>query len=200
MRWDPCAPELAIILGGLLFCNSLECPFILPRGHVSLKGKWLLFSRPVVSNSLWPHGLQHASPPCPSPSLEVCPSSCPLHLWCRPAISPSDALFSFCPQSFPISGPNSSLTGVWGLLQQCSHGHTQGRSWGGFELSLQRQLWNRSAPLSGCPRGPPSRTLEGIQWAHPSWGIRCPLCGSRALGLRGSFWEASLVSAPGRIF
>ena len=53
MRRDPCAPELAIILGGLLFCNnSLERPFILPRGYVSLEGKCLLFSRPVVSNSL----------------------------------------------------------------------------------------------------------------------------------------------------
>ena len=38
------------------------------------------------------------------PSLGVCPSSCSLHRWCRPAISSSDALFSFCPQSFPASG------------------------------------------------------------------------------------------------
>ena len=41
--------------------------------------------------------------PCPSPSPRVCPSSCPLHQWCHPAISPSDAFFSFCPQSFPES-------------------------------------------------------------------------------------------------
>ena len=39
----------------------------------------LLFSRPVVSNSLQPPGLQHTRPPCPSPPLEVCPSLCPLH-------------------------------------------------------------------------------------------------------------------------
>ena len=51
--------------------------------------------------TLWPHGLQHVRLPCPSPSPEVCPSSCPLHWWCHPAISSSDALFSFCPQSFP---------------------------------------------------------------------------------------------------
>ena len=71
----------------------------------------LLFSSPVMSNSLWPHGLQHTRPPCPSPSPEVCPSSCPLHWWCHPAISFSDALFSFCPQSFPASGsfPMSQL-------------------------------------------------------------------------------------------
>ena len=64
----------------------------------------LLFSCPVVPNSLQPHGLQHARPPCPSPSPGVCPSSCSLHQWCRPAISSSDALFSFFPQSFPASG------------------------------------------------------------------------------------------------
>ena len=63
----------------------------------------LLFSHPVMSDSLWPHGLQHARPLCPSPSPKVCPSSCPLHWSCHPAISSSDALF-FCPQSFPASG------------------------------------------------------------------------------------------------
>ena len=63
----------------------------------------LLFTYLVVSNSLQPHGLQHARPPCPSPSPGVCPSSCSLHQWC-PAISSSDAFFSFCPQSFPASG------------------------------------------------------------------------------------------------
>ena len=64
----------------------------------------LVFSHPVMSNSLWPHGLQHSRPPCPSPSPEVCPSSCPLHQWCHPAISSSIALFSFCPQSSPATG------------------------------------------------------------------------------------------------
>ena len=57
----------------------------------------------VVSYSSWPHGLQQARPPCPSPSHRVCPSSCSLHWWCRPAIASSDALFSFFPQSFPAS-------------------------------------------------------------------------------------------------
>ena len=61
----------------------------------------LLFSHPVVSNSFWPRGLQHARPPCPSPPPEVCWSSWPLHRWCLPDISSSDTLFSFCPQSFP---------------------------------------------------------------------------------------------------
>ena len=63
-----------------------------------------LFSHPVMSNSLQPHGLQHARPSCPSPSPRVCPSSCPFHQWCHPAVLSSDALFSFCPQYFPASG------------------------------------------------------------------------------------------------
>ena len=47
----------------------------------------LLFSCSVVSDSLRPHGLQHARPPCPSPSSGACSNSCPLSQWCRPAIS-----------------------------------------------------------------------------------------------------------------
>ena len=62
------------------------------------------FSRSVVSDSLWPYESQHARPPCPSSLLEVCQSSCPLHWWCHQAISSSDTLFSFCPESFPTSG------------------------------------------------------------------------------------------------
>ena len=63
------------------------------------------------SASLRPHGLQHARPPCPSLSPKVCPSSLPLHRWCHLAVSSSNALFSFCPQSFPVSGtfPMSQL-------------------------------------------------------------------------------------------
>ena len=63
----------------------------------------LLFSCPIMYNSLWPHGLQQARLPCPSAYPRVCPSSCPLHQWCHPGISASDALFSFCPWSFPAS-------------------------------------------------------------------------------------------------
>ena len=71
----------------------------------------LLFSQSVMSDSLQPHGLQHTRPLCPSPSPKVCPSWCPLHQWCHPPISSSDALLSFCLQSFPASGtfPMSQL-------------------------------------------------------------------------------------------
>ena len=64
----------------------------------------LLFSHPVMSDSLWPHELQHARTHCSSPSPGICPSSCSLPWWCHPAFSSSEALFSFCPQSSPESG------------------------------------------------------------------------------------------------
>ena len=62
------------------------------------------FSCSVVSNPLWPHGLQHARPPCPSPTPRVYPNSCLLSQWCHPIISSSVVPFSSCPQSFPASG------------------------------------------------------------------------------------------------
>ena len=62
------------------------------------------FSRSVVSNSLRPHGLQHARPPCPSPTPGVCSNLCPLSRWCHPPISSSVVPFFSCLQSFPVSG------------------------------------------------------------------------------------------------
>ena len=62
------------------------------------------FSCSVMSNSLWPRGLQHARLPCPSPSPGACSNSCPLSRWCHPTISSSTIPFSSCPQSFPASG------------------------------------------------------------------------------------------------
>ena len=57
-----------------------------------------------VSDSLLPHGLQHARPPCPSPTPGVYSNSCPLSQWCYPAISSSVVPFSSHLQSFPASG------------------------------------------------------------------------------------------------
>ena len=57
------------------------------------------FSHSVVSNSLRPHELQHARPPCPSPTPGAYPNSCPLSRWCHPTISSSVVPFSSCPQS-----------------------------------------------------------------------------------------------------
>ena len=72
------------------------------RGSVSSVTQ---FSRSVMSDSLRPHELQHARPPCPSPTPRVYPDPCPSSWWCHPAISSSVVPFSSCPQSFPASEP-----------------------------------------------------------------------------------------------
>ena len=61
------------------------------------------FSLSVVSDSLWPHGLQHARLPCSSPTPGVHSNSHPSSRWCHPAISSSVIPFSSCPQSLPAS-------------------------------------------------------------------------------------------------
>ena len=61
------------------------------------------FSRSVVSDSLQPHELQQARPPCPSPTPGVHSNSRPSSRWCHPAISSSVVPFSSCPRSLPAS-------------------------------------------------------------------------------------------------
>ena len=62
------------------------------------------FSHSVMSNSLRPHGLQHARLPCPSPTSRAYSNSCPLSFWCHPTISSSVDPISSHLQSFPVSG------------------------------------------------------------------------------------------------
>ena len=93
--------------GAINFGQPLTCIFTLLL--------LLLFSCSVMSNSLWPHGLQHARLTCSSLSAGVCSNSCPLSWWCYPTISSSVTLCS-CPQSFPASGsfPVSHLFALGG--------------------------------------------------------------------------------------
>ena len=67
------------------------------------------FSRSVVSDSLWPHRLQHTKPPCPKPTPRVYSNSCPLSHWCHPTILSSVVPFSSYPQSLPASVHFSSV-------------------------------------------------------------------------------------------
>ena len=64
---------------------------------------WVQFSCSVMSNSSWPHGLQLARLPCPSPTPGACSNSCLSSRWCHP-ISSSLIPLSSCLQSFPASG------------------------------------------------------------------------------------------------
>ena len=71
------------------------------------------FSRSVMSDSLRPHELQHARPPCPLPTSRVHSDSHPLSQWCHPAISSSVVPFSSCPQSLPASEFFPMVVNFW---------------------------------------------------------------------------------------
>ena len=116
-----------------LFVNKDFAHIIkLTWGHIGL---FLLFICSVVSDSLWPHRLQHARLPCPSPTPRACSNSCPLSQWCHPFISSSAIPFSSCLPSFPSSGsfPMSQLF-KWG-------GQRIGASASASVLPVNIQVW-----------------------------------------------------------
>ena len=75
-----------------------------PESNLQAFAQQVQFSHSVVSNSLWPHGLQHTRTPCPSPTHGAYSNSCPLSQWCYPTISSSVVPLSSHLQSFPASG------------------------------------------------------------------------------------------------
>ena len=95
-----------MILCGHIYCAEICC-YIKQQ---DTKHLLLLFSHPVMSDSLWPHELQQARSSRPSPSPEVCPSSCSLHQWCHPTIS------SWCP---PLL-----MTSIFPSIRDFSHEST----------------------------------------------------------------------------
>ena len=94
-----------------MFCNPCAIPKYTENvKFLKIKCTWagrslpsVQFSCSVVSNSLRPHGLQHARPPCPSPTPGVYSNSCPSSRWCYPAISLSVVPLSSYLQSFSAS-------------------------------------------------------------------------------------------------
>ena len=80
------------------------CEFFRAIKGMPFKIAHFQFSLSVMSDSLQPHEPQHASPPCPSPTLGVHPNPCPLSWWCHPTISSFVVPLSSRPQSFPASG------------------------------------------------------------------------------------------------
>ena len=97
-----------------------------------------------MSDSLWPHRLQHASLPCPSLSPRVCSNSCALSQWSHLSISSSVVPFSSCPQSFPASGsfPMSQLFP--------SGGQRIAASASASVLPMDIQGWFPLGSVSGC--------------------------------------------------
>ena len=83
---------------------SIICYYITKIHVTNIQFSSVQFRYSVQSNSLCPHGLQHARPPCPSPTPSVYSNSCPSSWWYYPTILPSVVPFSSHRQSFPASG------------------------------------------------------------------------------------------------
>ena len=88
------------------------------------------FSHSVMSDSLWPHGLQHARPPCPSPTPGVYSNSCPLSRWCHPTMSSP-------------SPPALNLSQHQGLFKGVSSSHQWPKYWS-FSLSISPHYYYRA--------------------------------------------------------
>ena len=122
----------------------------------------LLFSRSVISDSLWQRGLQLARLHCPSPSPGTCSNSCSLGWWCPPTISSSVVPFSFCLQSFPVLGsfPMSQLF--------TSGGQSIGVSASALVLPMNIQDWSPLGSPLGLDLLAVQRTLNSLLQYHSS--------------------------------
>ena len=100
--------EMIIIVSLVNICHHTKLQFfflvVTTVMIYSLQFSLVQFSHSIVSYSLRPHELQHARPPCQSPTPGVHPDSRPSSRWCHPAISSSVIPFSSCLQSLPASG------------------------------------------------------------------------------------------------
>ena len=115
IQYYPLQIAIGVLPSGYVFWFHDKYVFSENKWHLFLQFSSAQFSRSVVSNSLRPHELQHARPPCPSPTPGVYPNSCPSSRRCHPVISSSVVPFSSCPQSLPASEsfPMSQLF-AWG--------------------------------------------------------------------------------------
>ena len=131
----------------------------------------MLLSPSVMSNSLWPHELQHATFPWPPLTFpgppRVCLNSCPSSQWCHPTNSSSVTPFSSCPQSFPALGsfPMSHLF--------ASGGQSIGVSASVSVLPMNIQGWfplELTNLISLLSKGPPRVFSSTTVWKHQFFG------------------------------
>ena len=104
-----------------------------------------------MSNSLWPHGLKHARPPCPSPTPRVYPNSCSLSRWCHP--------------SHPLSSPSPpafSLSQLQGLFKWVISSHQVAKVLE-FQLQHQSSQWTLRTDLLAV-----QGTLKSLLQHHTS--------------------------------
>ena len=118
------------------------------------------FSRSVVSDSLWPHELQHARPPCLSPTPRVYSNSCPLSRWCHPTISSSRPLL-LLPSVFPsirVFSSESVLRIRWPKYRSFSFSISPSSEYSG--LISFRMYWSDLLAVQG--------TLKSLLQHHSS--------------------------------
>ena len=120
------------------------------------------FSHSVMSDSLRPHGLQHARLPCPSPTLGVYPNLCPSCQWCQSTISSSVIPFSSCLQSFPASG-SFQMSQLF-----TSGGQSIGVSASTLVLTMNTQDWSPLVPWTGWI----SLQSKGLSRVFPSTTVQ----------------------------
>ena len=126
----------------------------------------VVFSRSIVSDFLWPHGLQHARLSCPSLSSGICSNSHPLSQWCHPI---SVTSFFFCPQSFPASG---SFLVNWLFT---SGGRSIGASASASVLPMNIQGWfplGLACWISLQSKGLSSAFSSTLIWKHQFFGAQ----------------------------
>jgi len=173
----------------------------------------------VVSNSLQPHGLQHAKLPCPSLSPGVCSNSCPSSRWCHPTISSSVVPLSSYLQSFPASGsfpvsqlfasgcqsigfsfsisPSSEYSGLISLrMDWCDLLAVQGtlRSLLQHHILKASILWCSAffmVQLSH-PYMTTGKTIPLTIWIYWGLDLSCP----RQRGVNDQSWEAGTMELP----
>ena len=123
---------------------------------------------PSRVSSLRPHGLQHARPPCPSPSPEVSPSSCPLHWWCHLAH------LIFC-------GPRLLLPSIFPSIRDFqmsrllpSGNQNTGASASVLPKNIQGWFPLRLTALISLPSKGLSRVFTTEVWRHQLYGALAP--------------------------
>ena len=110
------------------------------------------FSRSVMSDSLWPHGLQYSRLPCPSPIPGTCSNLCSSSWWCHPTLT----------SSVPPSPPAFNLSQHQSLFQWVSSSHQVAKV---LELLLNRHNWSSYWPLTVINNLIPSFSpLSGGHW------------------------------------
>ena len=149
--------QLKILLcRGPTECSSLNSKILIPD-TIYFNFLSIQYSCSVVSDSLRPHGLQHARPPCPSPTPGVYSNSYPLSPWCHPAISSSVIPFSSCLKLFPTSG--SFQVGQF----FASGGQSIGVSASASVLPMNIQDWSPCSPRDS-QESTPNTTVQKHQF------------------------------------